>query len=121
MSITITSTPDALAERIFNSALGALDVLAIHVGSELGWYAALAEHGSATADELATATGTNSRYAREWLEQQAVGGVLEVDDVAAEPRIAATRCPTRTPRYCSTATRSPTWRRSPASSRRPRS
>ena len=84
MSITITSTPDALAERIFNSALGALDVLAIHVGSELGWYAALAEHGSATADELAAATGTNSRYAREWLEHQAVGGLLEVDDVAAD-------------------------------------
>ena len=84
MSITITSTPDALAERIFNSTLGALDVLAIHVGSELGWYPALAEHGSATAGELAAATGTSSRYAREWLEHQAVGGLLDVDDVAAD-------------------------------------
>jgi SAM-dependent methyltransferase len=84
MSITITSTPDALAERIFNSTLGALDVLAIHVGTELGWYAALAEYGPATADELAAASGSSSRYAREWLEHQAVGGLLEVDDIAAD-------------------------------------
>ncbi len=84
MSITITSTPDALAERIFNSTLGALDVLAIHVGTELGWYAALAEQGSATPGELAAATGTSPRYAREWLEHQAVGGLLEVDDIAAD-------------------------------------
>ena len=46
--------------------------------------AALAEHGSATADQLAAATGTSSRYAREWLEHQAVGGMLDVDDVAAD-------------------------------------
>ncbi len=84
MSITITSTPDALAERIFNSALGAFDLLSIQVGDRLGWYAALVEHGPATPDEIAGATGTNPRYAREWLEQQAVGGLIEVDDVAAD-------------------------------------
>jgi SAM-dependent methyltransferase len=85
MSITITSTPDALAERIFNSMLGALDALSIHVGGELGWYAALAEHGPVTAGELAATTGTDPRYAREWLEHQAVGGFIEVDDVTADP------------------------------------
>ena len=41
-----------------------------------------------TPGELAEATGTDERYAREWLEQQAVAGILEVDDVeaAAEER-----------------------------------
>jgi ubiquinone/menaquinone biosynthesis C-methylase UbiE len=82
--MTITTTPDALAERIFGSTLGALDVLAIQVGVELGWYAALAEHGPATAGEIAVATGTHPRYVREWLEHQAVGSVIDVDDVTAE-------------------------------------
>jgi SAM-dependent methyltransferase len=83
--MTITTTPDALVERIFESALGALDALSIHVGDELGWYAALAERGPATAQQIAEATGTHPRYAREWLEQQAVGGLIDVDDVTADP------------------------------------
>ncbi len=82
--MTITTTPDALVERIFDSALGALDALSIHVGDQLGWYAALAEHGPATAAEIAAATGTHPRYVREWLEQQAVGSLIDVDDVAAD-------------------------------------
>jgi SAM-dependent methyltransferase len=83
--MSITTTPDALAERIFGSTLGALDLLAIYAGSRLGWYAALAEHGPASAPELAAATGTDPRYAREWLEHQAVGSLLDVDDVDAGP------------------------------------
>jgi 2-polyprenyl-3-methyl-5-hydroxy-6-metoxy-1,4-benzoquinol methylase len=68
-----------LTDRIFTSMVGALDLLAIHAGDRLGWYAALAERGPCTADELAAATGTDARYAREWLEHQAVGGWLAVD------------------------------------------
>jgi SAM-dependent methyltransferase len=70
----------ALADRIFTSMVGAFDLLAIHAGDRLGWYAALAERGPCTADELAAATDTDARYAREWLEHQAVGGWLAVDD-----------------------------------------
>jgi 2-polyprenyl-3-methyl-5-hydroxy-6-metoxy-1,4-benzoquinol methylase len=70
----------ALTDRIFTSMVGAFDLLAIHAGDRLGWYAALAERGPCTADELAAATGTDARYVREWLEHQAVGGWLEVDE-----------------------------------------
>ena len=52
-------------------------------GDRLGYYRSLAEHGPATSAELAVASGTDERYAREWLEQQAVAGILEVDDVGA--------------------------------------
>lgn len=83
--MSITTTPDALAERIFASTLGALDLLAIYAGDRLGWYAALREHGPATPAELAAATGTHPRYVREWLEHQAVGAVLEVEDASADP------------------------------------
>jgi SAM-dependent methyltransferase len=76
---------DALAERLFGAALGAYELMTVHLGDRLGYYRALADGGEATSAELAGATGTDERYAREWLEQQAVAGILEVDDPDAEP------------------------------------
>lgn len=70
------------ADRVFASALGAFETLSIHLGDRLGWYRALAEHGPLDAPALAAATGTHERYAREWLEQQAVNGILTVEHVA---------------------------------------
>jgi ubiquinone/menaquinone biosynthesis C-methylase UbiE len=69
----------ALPDRVLSALAQSFDLLAIYVGDRLGWYAALAEHGPLTAGELAAATGTQPRYAREWLEHQAVGGWLHVD------------------------------------------
>jgi 2-polyprenyl-3-methyl-5-hydroxy-6-metoxy-1,4-benzoquinol methylase len=79
---------DALAERLFGAALGAYELMTVHLGDRLGYYRALSEEGEVTSAELAAATGTDERYAREWLEQQAVAGIIEVDDVeaAAEER-----------------------------------
>jgi 2-polyprenyl-3-methyl-5-hydroxy-6-metoxy-1,4-benzoquinol methylase len=74
---------DALAGRLFEAALGAFDVLTIHLGLELGLYQSLRRDGPATAAELAERAGVDARYAREWLEQQAVTGILVVDDVTA--------------------------------------
>ena len=71
---------DALAERLFQAVLGFNDLYAVYIGDRLGLYAALAERGPATSAELAEATGTHERYVREWLEHQAVGGFLEVDE-----------------------------------------
>src|SRR5918995_7266263 len=76
---------EALVERIFGSAIGLMELLSIYIGERLGLYRALAEGGAATAPEVAAATATNERYAREWLEQQAVAGILEVEDECAEP------------------------------------
>jgi SAM-dependent methyltransferase len=75
----VTATPDALVERIFAAAVASFDIAGIYLGDRLGWYRSLTDDGPATADELAARTGTDARYAREWLEQQAVGGILEVD------------------------------------------
>jgi len=71
---------DALVERLFEAVLGFNDVLAVHLGDRLGLYDALREHGALTPAELAETTGTNERYAREWLEHQAVGGILTVEE-----------------------------------------
>jgi hypothetical protein len=70
---------DALVERLFGASLGALDVLAVYLGVRLGLYRALDDLGSAKPEELAAAAGLHERYVREWLEQQARSGILEVD------------------------------------------
>jgi SAM-dependent methyltransferase len=71
---------DELVERLFGSALGAMDLLCVYLGDRLGLYRALAETGPSTSAELASAAGVNERYAREWLEQQALTGILEAVD-----------------------------------------
>ena len=78
----------AFAERVFAATLGTFEVLSIYVGDRLGWYRALVEAGPLDAPALAARTGTHERYAREWLEQQAVYGILTVDepDAAASAR-----------------------------------
>jgi 2-polyprenyl-3-methyl-5-hydroxy-6-metoxy-1,4-benzoquinol methylase len=75
---------DALVGRLFESVLGTMDLLNIYLGDRLGFYRALAEGGPATTAELAARTSTHERYVREWLEQQAVTGLLTVDDPAKD-------------------------------------
>ncbi len=77
---------DALAEQLFGSAIGALETLHVYLGRKLGLYDVLAQSGPVTADQLAERSGIHARYAREWLEQQAVSGVLDVVDDTSEAR-----------------------------------
>ena len=74
-----------LAERLFRDALGMFDLLTMYLGVRLGLYESLAESGWTTSTRLAERTGTFERYVREWLEQQTVSGILEVEDPEAEP------------------------------------
>lgn len=76
MPTTIDRT-DALVERLFGATLGALELFSVYIGSELGLYQTLAAE-PATAHQLAARAGIDERYAREWLEQQAVAGLLDV-------------------------------------------
>ncbi len=72
-------TADSLAERVFESALGTLDLFAIYVGDRLGYYRALAVDGPLTAAQLAAIAETDERYTVEWLEQQAVTGLVDIE------------------------------------------
>jgi 2-polyprenyl-3-methyl-5-hydroxy-6-metoxy-1,4-benzoquinol methylase len=76
---------DALVERLMQSTAGVFDVFTTYLGERLGLYRALAVDGPSTMAELAARTGTHERYVREWLEQQTVVGILEVNDPAADP------------------------------------
>jgi len=83
VAATADEQREAFVGRLFEATLGMFDLLCVYVGDQLGLYRALADRGATTSQELATAAGIHERYAREWLEQQAMSGILEVDDAAA--------------------------------------
>ncbi|MEV0068271.1 MULTISPECIES: methyltransferase domain-containing protein [unclassified Amycolatopsis] len=74
---------EAMAARVFDAAVATSDVIAIALGDRLGYYRSLAG-GDRTPAQLAETTGTDERCAREWLEQQAVSGFLEVTGTDTE-------------------------------------
>jgi len=84
----VPTSEDALTSRLLHSTIQALEVFSIYLGKELGLYAALSSGAQVTPPELARAAGIAPRYAREWLEQQAVAGLLRVTatDAPADER-----------------------------------
>ena len=74
---------DALVGRLFEASIGMFEVMSVYLGDRLGLYRALRDGGPATPSELAARAGIDARYAREWLEQQAVADLLDVADVGA--------------------------------------
>jgi len=62
----------------FSRPRSAFDLCSVYVGDRLGLYRALAEADTMTPAELAAAAGIHERYAREWLEQQAASGIVDV-------------------------------------------
>ena len=79
------SEVEEFAGSLFGACLAAMELANVELGIRLGLYEALAGAGPVTAAELAGRAGIAERYAREWLEQQAVAGVVEVDDTAKAP------------------------------------
>ena len=80
-----TGTSTSLDEQLLSATTGTLELFGVYLGDRLGLYEVLRTASAVTPGELATKAGIDPRYAREWLEQQAVAGVLSVDDAAAEP------------------------------------
>jgi SAM-dependent methyltransferase len=78
----ITTQSRAVAVRMFKAMLATQELLSTYLGVRLGLYEELASGGPATPAGLAERGGIAPRYAREWLEQQAVAGLLAVDDAA---------------------------------------
>lgn len=73
------ATRDALAGRLFSACIGALDLVHVYIGDRLGLYRVLTERSPCSSAELAAGAGIHERYAREWLEHQAVAGIVAVD------------------------------------------
>jgi 2-polyprenyl-3-methyl-5-hydroxy-6-metoxy-1,4-benzoquinol methylase len=73
-----------LDQRVLDATTGTLELFGIYLGTRLGLYATLHERPGCTMAELADHAGIAPRYAQEWLEQQAVAGVLDVHDAGAD-------------------------------------
>jgi 2-polyprenyl-3-methyl-5-hydroxy-6-metoxy-1,4-benzoquinol methylase len=87
---TATGTPaarqdgrEALAERLFGALVGAVELYTVQVGLETGLYEQLAD-SDVTASQLARRADLDHRYVGEWLQQQAVAGIVVVDTGAGE-------------------------------------
>jgi 2-polyprenyl-3-methyl-5-hydroxy-6-metoxy-1,4-benzoquinol methylase len=70
---------EAFMEKAFGDFTGAMLTSMCALGDRLGLFKALAEMGPATAGELASRTGVNERYAREWLRGMTAGGYVAYD------------------------------------------
>ncbi len=81
-TIAAADIQPGLDEKLVEAAIGTLELFSIHLGRRLGLYKALDR--PTTAPELSNTTGVDLRYAREWLEQQAVAGFVTTDDSVAE-------------------------------------
>src|SRR5262245_31891755 len=73
----------AFLEQIMKDEGAAYSVVLMAIGDRLGLYKALAGRGAMTSSELAAATGTAERYVREWLVNQAAGGIVTYDAASA--------------------------------------
>jgi len=82
MCTAVPTIEDALTSRVLQSTTQALELFSIYLGKELGLYAALSSGARVRPAELAQTAGIAPRYAREWLEQQAVAGLLRVESAA---------------------------------------
>jgi len=67
---------EAFAGTFFEAVLGAQLIQTAYIGHKLDWYKALQQAGEdgLTPNQLAEQTKSSTRYAQEWLEQQAVAG-----------------------------------------------
>lgn len=69
---------EAFAETTVTRLAAAWTIASIHIGDQLGLYAALVE-GPGTADQIATRAATNARLTREWLDGQVAAEIVELD------------------------------------------
>ena len=70
---------EAFVHKVFGDTIAAVTTTLAALGDRLGLFKDLAANGPATSIDLATRTGINERYAREWLGGMASAGYLTYD------------------------------------------
>jgi SAM-dependent methyltransferase len=83
MSTTTPPIDEAKLDEFMGRVVGelgaAISSALVALGDRLGLYRAMADGGPMSAEELAGRTGTDARYVREWLSNQAAGGYVSYD------------------------------------------
>ncbi|RXT41164.1 class I SAM-dependent methyltransferase [Bradyrhizobium betae] len=73
---------NAFMGKMITEVGAAMNASLVLLGDKLGLYRVLAAKGPMSSSELASATGTNERYVREWLASQAASGYVEYDSAS---------------------------------------
>ncbi|HEY2436696.1 MAG TPA: class I SAM-dependent methyltransferase [Solirubrobacteraceae bacterium] len=71
---------DQFMGRFVGDLGAALSAALVVIGDRLGLYRAMADGSPVTPEQLAERTGTDPRYVREWLSNQAAGGYVSYSD-----------------------------------------
>ncbi len=83
MSTTAQTIDQAKLDEFMGRFVGdlgaAMSAALVVIGDRLGLYRAMADGEPVTAEQLAERTGTDARYVREWLSNQAAGGYVTYD------------------------------------------
>ena len=83
MSATAQSIDQAKLDEFMGRFVGdlgaAMSAALVVIGDRLGLYRAMADGTPVSAEQLAERTGTDPRYVREWLSNQAAGGYVGYD------------------------------------------
>lgn len=77
---------EAFAERLLEDVTRSLETLSVYLGVKLNLYRTLAGADGATERDVADRAGIATRYASEWLSQQAAAGYIDCDNPGAEPK-----------------------------------
>ena len=84
MSTTAQTIDEAKLQAFMGRFVGdlgaALSAALVVIGDKLGLYRAMCDGEPVSPDELAARTGTDARYVREWLSNQAAGGYVTYAD-----------------------------------------
>lgn len=80
--MTATEAPASttnLTDRLFMEGVGSAHMFTVYLGVRLGLYKELDAHPSITADRLASVSGLDERYVREWLQAETIAGLVLAD------------------------------------------
>src|SRR5579859_5689543 len=84
MSATTQEIDEARLDEFMGRFVGdlgaALSAALVVIGDRLGLYRAMADGSPVNPEELAQRTGTDPRYVREWLSNQAAGGYVSYEN-----------------------------------------
>jgi SAM-dependent methyltransferase len=70
---------DDFMDRFVGDLGATISAALVVIGDKLGLYRTMGDGDLLTAEELASRTGTDARYVREWLSNQAAGGYVSYD------------------------------------------
>jgi hypothetical protein len=84
---------DQFVGKVLTNTSAALTTLLAVIGDRLGYFEDLAANGPATSQAFASRTGTNERYAREWLGGMVTAGYVDYDPATRNFRLPREHAP----------------------------